>query len=842
MSESPRIRRILAPLLVLLGALPVGGCGEQAPWLAPVNPEFVAYLRDMGGRPEEPVVRAVSEDGRALGYIPSPIPPERRGLRPLQAAGSPSDPSYDMRDPNGDGDPADSLLPAVRNQGTCGSCWAFATYGSLESHIQQSLAEAQDFSEDNLKHLHGFDAGPCDGGNLDFGAAYMARYDGPISEADDPYSQAPDSAYCTGCSPVRYADNVAFLPTRASTSDNAYIKQAVLDYGGLYTTVYWTDGSYNSTEKTYYYGSSGSNHAVVIVGWDDDKYVPNAPAGQRYGAFIVRNSWGASWGEGGYFYVSYYDRSIAFSSLGRFDERAESAFSFDRVHSYDELGYTSALGFGSTVAWGANWFAPAQDEDLTAVGFYATDSPTAYEIYVYDDFSGGAFSDLRAAKSGAVPHPGRYTVVLDDPVPVLQGDGFGVVIKFTTDDYGYPIPLEAPFTGYSSAATANPGESYVSGNGSSWTDATSVGGCSECNVCIKAFASDPEIPPIPLPASEAYGRISGGDQTHVEEVDYGFEGAPGDVVIAYEVWDADFATEVEILVNGAHAGYAAVTPDNTWSETRYVVLPDAAVLDGAANVLAFDNTYNPPKTYWWGVRNVSVFEGCFDCLPLPEAGAYGRISGGDQTHVNEVNYRFEGTPGDVTIRYQAWDMDFANEVEVLVNDASVGHAAVTPNNTWSEALYVVLPDALVFDDSENVLTFDNTYNPPKTYWWGVRNVSVFEECPDCIPLPAAGAYGRISGGDQAHVNEVHYSFVGAPGDVAIFYQAWDVDFATEVEILVNGEPTGYAPVTPNETWSGTLSVVLPDAAVFDGITNVLTFDNTYNPPKTYWWGVRNVTY
>ena len=74
-----------------------------------------------------------------------------------------------------------------------------------------------------------------------------------------------------------------------------------------------------------------------------------------------------------------------------------------------------------------------------------------------------------------------------------------------------------------------------------------------------------------------------------------------------------------------------------------------------------------------------------------------------------------------------------------------------------------------------------------------------------IPLPAPEAYGRILGGDQTHINEVNYSFDGMPGEVTLYYQAWDVDFSTEVEILVNGESVGYAPTTANETWGSTQS-------------------------------------
>ena len=350
---------------------------------------------------------------------------------------------------------------------------------------------------------------------------------------------------------------------------------------------------------------------------------------------------------------------------------------------------------------------------------------------------------------------------------------------------------------------------------------------------------------LPLPDSGAYGKISGGDQTHVEEVNYSFEGVSGDVTVAYEVWDVDFTVEVEILINGVHLSYAGVTANATWSEPRLIVLPDADVMDGQVNILTFNNTSNPPNTYAWGVRKVSILavEDCTDCIPIPDSGDYGRISGGDQSHVEEVNYSFEGVPGDVTIVYEVWDVDFADEVEILLNGVPLAYAAVTANSAWSDLLSIVLPDGLVFDSGSNVLTFNNTYNPPKTYAWGVGNVFILQvqECPDCIPLPDTGAYGRISGGDQSHVEEVSYSFEGVSGDVTIVYEVWDVDFPDEVEILVNGVGLASASVTANASWSGPRSILIPDGLVFDSDTNVLTFNNTYNPPSTYAWGVGNVS-
>ncbi len=350
---------------------------------------------------------------------------------------------------------------------------------------------------------------------------------------------------------------------------------------------------------------------------------------------------------------------------------------------------------------------------------------------------------------------------------------------------------------------------------------------------------------IPLPDSREYGNISGGDQTHIDQVNYSFEGIPGDVTIAYKVYDVDFSDEVEILVNGIHVTYAEITLNASWSELRSIVLPDVCVLDGQVNVLTFRNTYNPPKTYWWGVGNASILREaeCPDCIPLPDYGDYGRISGGDQAHADEVDFSFEGMPGEVTIVYEVWDVDFSNEVEIRLNGVPLAYASVTADNAWSDLKSIVLPDCLVFDSGTNVLTFNSTYNPPKTYWWGVGNVSILreEECPDCIPLPDYGEYGRISGGDQSHVEEVNFSFESIPGEVTIVYEVWDVDFSNEVEIRLNGVPLAYASVTADNAWSDLKSIVLPDCLVFDSGTNVLTFNSTYNPPKTYWWGVGNVS-
>lgn len=86
------------------------------------------------------------------------------------------------------------------------------------------------------------------------------------------------------------------------------------------------------------------DHDVAIVGWDDNYSRDNfnkKPAGD--GAWIIRNSWGADWGDGGYFYMSYYD-SYAGSNVTAF-HNTQATDNYSRIYQYDPLGNISAMGY-----------------------------------------------------------------------------------------------------------------------------------------------------------------------------------------------------------------------------------------------------------------------------------------------------------------------------------------------------------------------------------------------------------------------------------------------------------------------------------------------------------------
>jgi len=84
-----------------------------------------------------------------------------------------------------------------------------------------------------------------------------------------------------------------------------------------------------------------------------------------------------------------------------------------------------------------------------------------------------------------IPVPGYHTLVLPQAVPVKKGETFSLVVRLQTPGYRYPVAVEAPISGYSGQATAAAGQSWVSSDGISWRDLTTISPGS--NACLKAF-------------------------------------------------------------------------------------------------------------------------------------------------------------------------------------------------------------------------------------------------------------------------------------------------------------------------------------------------------------------
>jgi PGF-pre-PGF domain-containing protein len=447
---------------------------------APLNPEFVNYIHNKIYNQNES-----SQNGYKMGFVPPPVDLTYLSDIPPAYVSAPT--YYDLRTQN--------KVTGVKDQGLKGSCWAFATYASLESYLMPE--ENWDFSENNTLNLlsptspEGFDLTSDEGGNFLMSTAYLARWSGPVNETDDPYDPSNNTSVYSpiGLRAQKHVQDVLIIPGRENSMDNDNIKSAVQNYGAVFTSMHADPAYYLPDELHYYYnGYSRPNHAVAIVGWNDsfDKNkFPIVPPGD--GAFIVKNNWGTNFGDNGYFYISYNDTKLGYD--GSFVFTAENPDDYDSIYQYDPLGWANSVGYSNPTCWGANIFTAKSNEILNAVSFYTTDSNCSYEIYI--DTDDPEFSPI--SQIGTMPFAGYHMVPLSSGVKLKAGQKFAVVLKLTTSGYGYPVAIESPESGYSSKAKANVGESFVSYDGIEWDDITAY--FSNTNVCIKAF-TEPALLPV----------------------------------------------------------------------------------------------------------------------------------------------------------------------------------------------------------------------------------------------------------------------------------------------------------------------------------------------------------
>lgn len=390
------------------------------------------------------------------------------------------------------------ITPVKRQFG--GTCWAHASTCSIEaSYIVESnySPENVDFSELNLvwkcgrdiKDYEKVDEDTIDkvlmsGGTDGMAFTYLKNLMGPVWEKDDP--AVPP--YTTKNSQPYAAANIK---ARCYTGKSDLLKAYICQYGAVYIA-YNTDDAGYKDEYFFLEGNKGGNHAVACIGWDDtitpdkfndaeavkkaDKIHPEGHEDKGKGAWLCKNSWGTTFADNGYFWISYYEPTFSagsgfivtgattkyhsvlnsstkgISSTGY--EQGITAKEFKSVFYPDYYGYIETLGTSVT----------------------AGESLTAY-IYINDELK-GQFTNYKISFSG-------YEVIpFDKHIRFEAGDKVTLTTELQEPEeveYGGTIDnLSEPVTGRYFARSSKSQE---------WTDigqdyaisSSSVLYCSEYN-------------------------------------------------------------------------------------------------------------------------------------------------------------------------------------------------------------------------------------------------------------------------------------------------------------------------------------------------------------------------
>ena len=403
------------------------------------------------------------------------------------------------------------IVTSVKNQ-TFGTCWAHAAMANIETNaIKKGLASPDeiDLSEYHLvwtaynNYYEGIEDQKNDGrtdnivaridtgGNAQFAGYSLMSLNGPAQESryrdfGSIYSQeamaaamAEDITYNERFTHDFVVTNVDSVPMNRDS-----IKAAVLKYGSVQISYTDNIGCFskvkNGSPCAYYNpsGDPGYGHAVTLIGWDDDFSVDyftakeTKPAGN--GAWLIKNSWGTTFGNDGYFWMSYYEPSLRSCYI----YETEAADNFQNVYLYD--GWRTSLLANATNA--GNIFTADGDEYLTKVSLGGNTNDYSFRIYanVAENAADPTQGTLIYSQSGNAG--GSRWIDVFGSVRITAGQRFAVVFDELSQVYlegqsGYIASLDM-----SSYFQSRPGTSFYK-NGSSWVD-SSVNG--KNNVCIRA--------------------------------------------------------------------------------------------------------------------------------------------------------------------------------------------------------------------------------------------------------------------------------------------------------------------------------------------------------------------
>ena len=320
----------------------------------------------------------------------------------------------------------------VKNQGESGACWAFSSCAALESALLKSTGVEYSLSINNMQKTmlkyskYGSDI-MFEGGYSTSGAIYALSWFGVFSQEYDSFLATNGKITTPLIAPetIHIQDAIMLHPLEGEEGRNN-LKELIMKCGAVVTSMLADVdigmGYFNNLTNAYYYFGTErlTNHAVTVVGWDDNYPASNfnrTPPGD--GAWIIKNSDGTEEYDNGYIYISYYD--TAFSNSYQVGYLFENTENYTKNYQTD-VGGEIMFWTGGNFTYKNNYKSIGKDL-ISAVGTYFHEKNQNYVIEIYVN------NVLKLTQTGSSPFFGFHTIKLKDEILINPGDDFTIVMK-----------------------------------------------------------------------------------------------------------------------------------------------------------------------------------------------------------------------------------------------------------------------------------------------------------------------------------------------------------------------------------------------------------------------------
>ncbi len=329
-----------------------------------------------------------------------------------------------------------------------------------------------------------------------------------------------------------------------------------------------------------------------------------------------------------------------------------------------------------------------------------------------------------------------------------------------------------------------------------------------------------------------------GSNEHATELTVGFTGTSIDLLFSVTGYDIDYTDEIAVYLNDNLLGYLSKGPNNGLNAGDSFAIPADAQISGVNRIKFVQKT----EGWIWGVTDLLLAEYTTPPADISltvgviDNGEYGNNYGSSQ-HATELTVGFTGTAMDLFFSVTGYDIDYADEVAVYLNDSLLGYLSKGPDNGLNAGDSFAIPAADQISGENRIKFVQKTAG----FTWGVTNLLLADyslplsDITLTVGVMDVGEYGYKYGSNE-HATELTVGFTGTSIDLLFSVTGYDIDYTDEIAVYLNDNLLGYLSKGPNNGLNAGDSFAIPADAQISGVNRIKFVQKT----EGWIWGVTNL--